>query len=93
MEAAPHTIDHTKRRRRKIGAGKRNRKNLRSKNPISARLVLDHHLRGDLGVLSDDLVSDLFPGLNHGDNGECKFYSLLRCFTGYRSSHLVNFLF
>ena len=69
-KAAAHTIDHPKRRRRKAGAGRKGGRNLRSKNPISARLVLDHHLRGDLGVLSDDLVSDLFPGRSYLEYGE-----------------------
>ena len=44
------------RRRRRAGAPRR-----RNRAPISARLVVDHHLRGAVGVLSDDLVADLFP--------------------------------
>ncbi|KAL4926315.1 AAA family ATPase peroxin 6 [Aspergillus undulatus] len=44
-----------KRRRRNFA---RNR--LRNKAPISARLSLDHHLRGSVGVVSDDLANDLF---------------------------------
>jgi peroxin-6 len=47
------------RRRRKGIRGR-----LRSRPPISARLVLDNHLRGDVAILSDDLVTDLFPGIN-----------------------------
>ncbi|KAK2764468.1 peroxisomal assembly protein [Arachnomyces sp. PD_36] len=86
MEAAPHTIDHPKRRRRKGGAGKRNRKNLRSKSPLSARLVLDHHLRGDLGVLSDDLVTDLFPGLDYLEKEE----SVLHVAISPSSPHTSN---
>lgn len=76
MEAATHTVDHSKRMRRKVGTEKRNRRNFRNKNPVSARLVLDHNLRGDFGVLSDDLVTDLFPGLNYLEGGECGFYAL-----------------
>ncbi|OXV08370.1 hypothetical protein Egran_03868 [Elaphomyces granulatus] len=49
---------------------KRRRKGLRGRvhprAPISARLVLDSQLRGDVGVLSDDLVNDLFPWLDIG---------------------------
>lgn len=44
-----------KRRRRNYA---RNR--LRNKAPVSARLSLDHHLRGSVGVVSDDLANDLF---------------------------------
>jgi peroxin-6 len=33
---------------------------LRNKAPISARLVLDAQLRGNVGVLSEDLANDLF---------------------------------
>jgi peroxin-6 len=60
MEHVAHVPDHPKKRRRKPV----NRRRLRSKDPISARLVLDHQLRGDIGVLSDDLVADLFPSLS-----------------------------
>ncbi|OJJ60853.1 hypothetical protein ASPSYDRAFT_29376 [Aspergillus sydowii CBS 593.65] len=47
------------------GQPKRRRRNharnrLRNKAPISARLSLDHHLRGSVGVVSDDLADDLF---------------------------------
>lgn len=61
MAADHHGLapDQPKRRRRKGLRGRR-----RSKPPISARLVLDSHLRGDVAVLSDDLVTDLFPGIN-----------------------------
>lgn len=52
-------INLPKRRRRKA-----TRRRLRNKAPISARLVLDQHLRGDVGILSDDLVADLFPDVN-----------------------------
>jgi peroxin-6 len=60
------TTDHTeaaaavsaRRKRRGIRA------RLRSRPPLSARIVLDNHLRGDVALLSDDLVSGLFPGIN-----------------------------
>lgn len=59
MEPISRATEHFKRRRRREGPGRRRANN---KNPISARLVLDHHLRGDVGILSDDLAIDLFPG-------------------------------
>ncbi|WEW58587.1 peroxisomal assembly protein [Emydomyces testavorans] len=37
---------------------------LRSRKPLSARLLLDHRIKGDTGVLSDDLILDLFPHVN-----------------------------
>lgn len=65
------TTDHTeaaaavstRRKRRGIRA------RLRSRPPLSARIVLDNHLRGDVALLSDDLVSGLFPGINLSGKG------------------------
>jgi peroxin-6 len=34
---------------------------------ISARLVLDDHVKGDVGILSEDLFADLFPALVQGE--------------------------
>ncbi|KAI0176182.1 peroxisomal biogenesis factor 6 [Hypoxylon sp. FL1284] len=53
--AAPSrdSIPHQKRRRRRR----------QDKPAISARLVLDNHVKGDIGILSDDLFADLFPHL------------------------------
>lgn len=46
---------------------KRNIRRRRQDKPaIAARLVLDDHLRGDVGILSNDLFSDLFPQLRDG---------------------------
>ncbi|TPX16895.1 uncharacterized protein E0L32_003457 [Thyridium curvatum] len=43
---------------------KRRRRRRREDKPaITARLVLDDHVRGDVGILSDDLFADLFPHL------------------------------
>ncbi|KUJ11050.1 AAA-domain-containing protein [Mollisia scopiformis] len=39
---------------------KRKRRRL-DKSAISARLVLDDHVKGDVGILSEDLFADLFP--------------------------------
>ncbi|KAE8145687.1 hypothetical protein BDV25DRAFT_63512 [Aspergillus avenaceus] len=47
--------DQSKRRKRNVG-----RRRLRNKAPVSARLALDHQLRGNVGILSDDLANDLF---------------------------------
>ncbi|KAL4882808.1 hypothetical protein BJY04DRAFT_226879 [Aspergillus karnatakaensis] len=55
VERHEFTSDQQRRRRRNHV---RNR--LRNKAPISARLSLDHHLRGSVGVVSDDLANDLF---------------------------------
>ncbi|KAK2629308.1 hypothetical protein QTJ16_000128 [Diplocarpon rosae] len=33
------------------------------KSSISARLVLDEHVKGDVGILAEDLFADLFPAL------------------------------
>ncbi|KAL3953748.1 hypothetical protein ACCO45_011704 [Purpureocillium lilacinum] len=47
---------------------KRNGRRRRQDKPaISARLVLDDHIKGDVGILSQDLFADLFPQL--GDAG------------------------
>ncbi|KAL1794611.1 hypothetical protein ACET3X_006427 [Alternaria dauci] len=42
---------HKKRRRRRL-----------DRPPISARLLLDDRIKGEVGVLSEDLFNDLFPG-------------------------------
>ncbi|TPX24970.1 peroxisomal assembly protein [Coccidioides immitis] len=39
-----------------------------NRKPLSGRLILDHRIKGDIGVLSDDLVLDLFPHLNTSGN-------------------------
>ncbi len=43
--------DHKRRRRRRR----------QDKPPVSARLVLDDQIRGDEGLISDDLFRELFP--------------------------------
>ncbi|KAI1333363.1 peroxisomal biogenesis factor 6 [Xylariaceae sp. FL0255] len=42
---------------------RRKRRRRQDKPPITARLVLDDHVKGDVGILSDDLFADLFPHL------------------------------
>lgn len=55
------------------GSLKRKRRRREDKPAISARLFLDSNLKGELGVLSNDLVSDLFPGEDlHTADGERK---------------------
>jgi peroxin-6 len=49
----PH---HRKRKRRR-----------QDKISITARLVLDDHVKGDVGILSEDLYADLFPGASQGN--------------------------
>ena len=44
---------------------RRNRRRRQDKPPVSARLVLDDQIRGDVGVVSEDLFNELFP---HGDS-------------------------
>ncbi|KAI0137009.1 peroxisomal biogenesis factor 6 [Xylariales sp. AK1849] len=60
--AAPEHIStaHRKRRRRRR----------QDKPSIPVRLVLDDHVKGDVGILSDDLFADLFPHLSNQQNGE-----------------------
>jgi peroxin-6 len=45
---------------------RRNRRRRQDKPAITARLVLDDRTKGDVGFLSDDLFSDLFPHLANG---------------------------
>lgn len=42
---------------------KRRRRRRQDKPAISARLVLDDHVKSDVGILSEDLFADLFPQL------------------------------
>ncbi len=55
MEEQIHTLHTRKRKRRR-----------QDKPAISARLVLDDHVKGDVGILSEDLFADLFPALAQG---------------------------
>lgn len=45
---------------------KRRRRRRQDKPSIAARLILDDHVKGDVGILSDDLFADLFPHLTSG---------------------------
>lgn len=46
-----------------VAQRKRRRRRRQDKPSIAARLVLDDHVKGDVGILSDDLFADLFPYL------------------------------
>ncbi|KAF3481957.1 peroxisomal biogenesis factor 6 [Arthroderma uncinatum] len=56
--------DDPQRRRRKAALRQRNS----NKGPIPARLMLDIRLKGEVGVLSDELLADLFPRLCSDDS-------------------------
>ena len=57
------------------GTLKRKRRRREDKPAISARLYLDSNLKGEIGVLSEDLVHDLYPG--YGDLEETKLHAAL----------------
>ncbi|RFU30058.1 hypothetical protein B7463_g6293, partial [Scytalidium lignicola] len=42
---------------------KRKRRRRQDKAAIAARLVLDDHVKGDVGIISEDLFADLFPAI------------------------------
>ncbi|KAM5443016.1 peroxisomal assembly protein [Microsporum ferrugineum] len=58
-------VDDSQRRRRKAALRQRNS----SKGPISARLMLDIRLKGEIGVISDELLADLLPRRGADDFG------------------------
>jgi hypothetical protein len=35
--------------------------------PISAHLLLDERMKGDVGIISEDLLRDLFPGYKRSE--------------------------
>ena len=45
---------------------KRKRRRRQDKPAINARLVLDDHVKGDVGIISEDLFKDLFPAAGQG---------------------------
>lgn len=47
---------------------RRRRRRRQDKPPVSARLVLDNQIKGDVGILSEDLFRELFP---HGKTTRC----------------------
>jgi peroxin-6 len=49
-----------------INPRKRKRRRRQDKPAINARLVLDDHVKGDVGILSEDLFKDLFPAIGQG---------------------------
>jgi len=51
---------------------KRRRRRRLDRPPISARLLLDDRVKGEVGVLSEDLFNDLFPGARSKSAGMWK---------------------
>ncbi|OBT95059.1 peroxisomal assembly protein [Pseudogymnoascus verrucosus] len=51
---------------------KRKRRRRQDKSAVFARLVLDEHVRGDVGIVSEDLYNELFPAQDQHDetNGD-----------------------
>ena len=49
---------------------KRKRRRRQDKDAIFARLVLDEHVKGDVGIVAEDLFNELFPAFA---NRECCF--------------------
>lgn len=45
---------------------RRSRRRRQDKPAISAKLVLDDHIKSDVGIVSEDLFYDLFPHLEDG---------------------------
>lgn len=58
---------------------KRKRRRRQDKPAIAARLVLDDHVKGDVGILSQDLFADLFPHLRNGKCYMAKFLLQFDC--------------
>jgi peroxin-6 len=46
---------------------RRRRRRRQDKPAISAKLVLDDRVKGDAGILSEDLFTDLFPERREGE--------------------------
>ncbi|KAK1755311.1 hypothetical protein QBC47DRAFT_324218 [Echria macrotheca] len=55
-----------------VARRKRVRRRRQDKAALSARLVLDEHVKSDVGIVSEDLFADLFPHLqtNNGQNDQ-----------------------
>lgn len=49
----------------RLRSGKRKRRR-QDKSATLARLVLDDHVKGDVGILSEDLFAELFPAIVQG---------------------------
>ncbi|KAL5329779.1 hypothetical protein ACEPPN_003297 [Leptodophora sp. 'Broadleaf-Isolate-01'] len=53
-----------------VSQSRKRKRRRQDKSAISARLVLDDHVKGDVGILSEDLFADLFPAIAHAlENG------------------------
>lgn len=49
------------------------RRRRQDKPAITSRLVLDDHVKSDVGILSQDLFTDLFPHLRDSELPCCLF--------------------
>jgi peroxin-6 len=56
---------------------KRRRRRRLDRPPISARLLLDDRVKGEVGVLSEDLFNDLFPASRSKSTGMYKKVSVV----------------
>lgn len=49
---------------------RRNRRRRQDKPAIAAKLVLDDHIKSDVGIVSEDIFRDLFPHLANGKSSQ-----------------------
>ncbi|KAM5345343.1 hypothetical protein ACJ41O_011205 [Fusarium nematophilum] len=49
-----------------VSAKRRNRRRRQDKPPVAAKLILDDHIKSDVGIVSDDIFRDLFPHIRDG---------------------------
>jgi peroxin-6 len=49
-----------------IPQSRKRKRRRQDKSAISARLVLDDHVKGDVGILSEDLFAELLPSIAEG---------------------------
>lgn len=47
-------------------AKRRNRRRRQDKPSITAKLILDDHIKSDVGIVSEDIFHDLFPSIGNG---------------------------
>jgi peroxin-6 len=62
-----------------VNRRKRKRRRRQDKSAIFARLVLDEHVKGDVGIVSEDLFTELFPPVQQCETFlSCVYVQLLR---------------
>lgn len=52
-------------------AKRRNRRRRQDKPSIAAKLILDDHIKSDVGIVSEDIFHDLFPNTSDGMSTQC----------------------